>query len=236
MRIGLTTLLVSYGEAAAGLRFWKKQSRIRLTLAIAAWCVGIATVVLLFVLVWNPSFCDSFDQKIKRLAIRVLAGEDEGIPASGIQTVPPWHSALDGSFAPDFSLPTLSGGTCQLSSERGHIVLIDFWGTHCPPCVAELKLVISKLADDASLRDRGLRVWTVDVMDDSDAIRQFMATNHYHFTVISNAGGAVTNRYPTGGIPTTYVIGRDGKVRNVLTDFGPKTDDELRADINAALR
>jgi peroxiredoxin len=194
----------------------------------------MATVVFLVVLLWSPSlreFCDT----VKRAAMRNPADQDERASVSRIQPPPPWHSALEDKLAPDFELPTLAGGTCRISSERGHVILIDFWGTDCPPCVAELKLVISQLADDASLHKKGLRVWTVDAIDDTDTIRKFIAANHYHFTVVSNAGGAVTNRYPTGGIPTTYVIDRDGVVRNVLDGFGPTTEHELRADIDAAL-
>jgi peroxiredoxin len=228
-------ILVAYGAVVAGLQLWHKQSRIRHPLALVAWWVGMATVVFLLVLLWSPSLREFCDQTVKRAAIRNPAAQDEGISASGVQPSPPWHSALEDKLAPDFALPTLTGGTCRISSERGHVILIDFWDTDCPPCVAELKLVISQLADDASLHKKGLRVWTVDAMDDTDTIRKFIAANHYHFTVVSNAGGAVTNRYPIGGIPTTYLIDRDGVVRNVLDGFGPTTDHELRSDIDAAL-
>ncbi len=132
----------------------------------------------------------------------------------------PWRSPLEGKPAPDLALTTLAGAKFRLSDERGHVVLINFWGIACPPCVAELNLFISSLADDAFLHDRGLRVWTVDVMDDTVAIHNFMAANHYHFTVLSN--GTITNAYPGGGIPTTYVIGRDGTVRKVFSGYVPE--------------
>jgi peroxiredoxin len=147
----------------------------------------------------------------------------------------PWHSPLEGKAAPDFSLTTLGGNTCRLSQERGHVVLIDFWATWCPPCRAELKQVISKLADDASLRQRGLRVWAVDLGQNSDEVQKFMRENHYSFDALLDPQQTSTKAFPTAGIPTTYVIGRDGSVHASFQGFDSTVDAKLRAAISAAL-
>jgi peroxiredoxin len=168
-------------------------------------------------------------------ASTVALSDDKSNPSA--QPIPdPWQSPLVGIIAPDFAQPALSGGICQLSRERGHVVVLDFWGSDCPPCLAELKTCIAKLADDTSLRQRGLRVWTVNAMDSQDAIANFMAANQYHFLVVSNSGGAVTNKYSSGGLPTTFLIGRDGIVRKAFAGFDTKTQQDLSNAIEAALK
>jgi thiol-disulfide isomerase/thioredoxin len=123
-----------------------------------------------------------------------------------------------------------------MSQERGHVILIDFWGIECPPCRAELKQTIAELAGNASLHDRGLRVWAINLWDDADSTQKFIHDNHYDFDVLVGPGRALEKLYPLDGIPTTYLIGRDGIVLKSFSGFGTTTDEELRSGIEAALR
>ena len=93
--------------------------------------------------------------------------------------------------------------------------------------------MIAPLADDAALRERGLRVWTINAEEDGDIVRKFMDDNHYHFNVILATQDMIESRYPIEGLPTTYVIDRDGTVRKVFSGYAPE---ELRAEIDAALK
>ena len=145
-------------------------------------------------------------------------------------------AALEHSPAPDFTLMTLSGTTCRLSREKGHVVLLNFWSKDCPPCLVELNQLTSKLADDDSLRQRGLRVWTINVSDDNDATRKFMDQNHYDFTVMFDKMPPPNIRYPRNGCPTTYLIGRDGLIRKVFSGFDAEMEKSIRTEINAALK
>jgi peroxiredoxin len=147
----------------------------------------------------------------------------------------PWQSPLMGKSAPDFSLTSLSGTPFRMSQERGHVVLIDFWGIECPPCRAELKQTISELAGNTSLHDRGFRVWTINAWDDANSTQKFMQDNHYDFNVLLESDGAVEKLYPVHGAPTTYLVGRDGVILKSYSGFGTATDKQLRSDIAAAL-
>jgi cytochrome c biogenesis protein CcmG, thiol:disulfide interchange protein DsbE len=152
---------------------------------------------------------------------------------AAIVTSIPWRSPLEGKPAPDLALTTLAGDTFRMSQERGHVVLINFWATWCPPCKLELKEMIAKLADDTALHERGLRVWTIDGEEDADSVRKFMGENHYDFNVILDPKKVTATRYPIYGIPTTYVIARDGTVRKAFLGYAPE---KLWAEIDAALK
>jgi thiol-disulfide isomerase/thioredoxin len=145
-------------------------------------------------------------------------------------------TALEHKPAPDFTLTTLSGTTCSLSQERGHVVLLDFWFKDCAPCQLELNQLTSKLADDDSLRRRGLRVWTINVADDTDATRKFMDRNHYDFTVMFDRMPPPNIRYPRNGCPATYVMGRDGSIKKVFSGFGEDIEKSIRAEIDFDLK
>jgi peroxiredoxin len=155
---------------------------------------------------------------------------------SAIAAPIPWHSPLETKPAPDFTLTALSGATCSISREKGHVILIDFWETNCPPCQAELKQTIAKLQGDTALHNQGLCVWTINIMDDADATRKFMDENHYDFPVILAPQNMIATLYPVDGTPTTYLIGRDGLIRKSFAGFDAATDLQLRMEIEAALK
>jgi len=46
--------------------------------------------------------------------------------------------SAEGNLLPDFSTDLLNGGDFKLSDHRGHVVILNFWGTTCAPCIAEL--------------------------------------------------------------------------------------------------
>jgi peroxiredoxin len=147
-----------------------------------------------------------------------------------------WQSDLLGKPAPGFTFTTTAGTSSALSQEKGHVVLIDFWGSGCPPCRVELKQSTAALAADPTLRNRGLRVWTIDEDDDAAASKKFMDDNRYNFDVMLDAQGTIWTQYHGYGIPDTFIIGRDGVVRYASAGFGPSIDDQLHAAIESALK
>src|SRR4051812_28787448 len=69
--------------------------------------------------------------------------------------------SLVGKPAPSVNLSTLDHKTASLADERGHVVVMDFWATWCAPCKQGLPN-LQALSDDATLAERGLRVWAVN--------------------------------------------------------------------------
>ena len=120
-----------------------------------------------------------------------------------------------GSRAPDFAAATLDEPprTKTLADYRGQVVLLNVWATWCAPCRIEMPSIDSLHRDYGP---RGLKVVALSVDDahGRDAIRDYAKEYGYAFEILHDPTGETQRRYQTGGVPETYVIGRDGVIRN----------------------
>jgi cytochrome c biogenesis protein CcmG, thiol:disulfide interchange protein DsbE len=115
-----------------------------------------------------------------------------------------------GSEAPAFRLPSLAGGEGDLASKRGKVVLVNFWATWCPPCVAEMPS-LERL--HKALAPEGLAVLTVSTDEDEAELRRFVAEHALTLPVLEDPGGRVAaEQYRTTGYPETFVLDRGGRV------------------------
>jgi len=137
--------------------------------------------------------------------------------------------SLVGMEAPDFTLSDPSGKPVHLRDLRGKVVLVDFWATWCGPCRA-LMPSIQKMHEE--LASKGLVVLGLDVGEDAARVEKFAAAQHYTFRLLLDAEPEVTARYFVQAYPTTFVIGRDGRI--ALHDLGGKPD-ELKSAVLKAL-
>ncbi len=112
--------------------------------------------------------------------------------------------------APDFTLANLKGEQRHLSDYRGKVVLLHFWATWCLPCRTEMP-VIHHLGH--SNAERGLELLCINVdRGNRDGVREFMQDISLNFHTLLDPEGDVRNVYEVRGFPTTYIIGRDGKI------------------------
>jgi peroxiredoxin len=120
------------------------------------------------------------------------------------------YSLRPGSEAPGFRLPALSGGEFDLASQRGKIVVLNFWATWCPPCVAEMPS-LERL--HRALGAEGLSVVTVSADEDEAELRRFVSERALTLPVLKDPGGRVAaSAYRTTGYPETFVLDRDGRL------------------------
>lgn len=136
-----------------------------------------------------------------------------------------------GQKAPALALPGLDGRTISLSDYAGKVVLVDFWATWCPPCREELP-GLEKL--DRAFGPKGFSVLGV-AMDEggAGAVRRFFDGRPVPYPIALDASGDAPAGWDVPGLPTAYLIGRDGSVRREWV--GAKDDDELRAEVEAAV-
>jgi peroxiredoxin len=142
---------------------------------------------------------------------------------------------LEGKVAPDFSLPTLGGGSVTLSEQRGKVVVLDFWATWCAPCRDALPQ-LQAISDEMS--DQPVVVWAMNMDDGKRREQQVSAFTRRHGITLPQIvveGDAVPSSYAVMGIPTTVVIRPDGVVHRVFSGYAPGAEEHVRQAIGEAL-
>jgi peroxiredoxin len=144
-------------------------------------------------------------------ATRVRPQEAAGVsaPREAVATIP---APVVNHPAPDFTLLDLTGAPVQLAELRGQVVLINVWATWCPPCRAEMPAIQTVYEQ---YRERGFTVIAVNIREDADTVRDFMAQNGLTFPALLDGDGAVSNLYQARVYPSSYFVDRAGVVRAV---------------------
>lgn len=111
-------------------------------------------------------------------------------------------------LAPDFRLSGLDGNI-TLSDYRGQYVLINFWATWCPPCIREMPTLH---AYQQAHESDGFTLLAVNVGEDEATARAFIESNNFRFPVALDVNSSVFARYGGDSLPTSFLIGPDGKL------------------------
>ncbi len=111
-----------------------------------------------------------------------------------------------GVAAPDFTLPGLDDEVA-LADFRGKYVLLNFWASWCPPCMAEMP---DLYAYHRQYRDAGFTLLGVNVAEDEATVRAFLAANGFDFPVALDTTGAIYQQYGGAGLPSSFLIGPQG--------------------------
>ena len=135
----------------------------------------------------------------------------------------------EGDAAPDFSLPVLGGdSTRTLSDSHGKVRYLDFWASWCPPCRVSIP-EIAALHEELG----GSRFEVIGINVDerlADALR-FMRRYPVGYENLSDPKGEIAEAYALLGMPTSFVIGAQGRVTLVHVGFKPGDMKAIRAHI-----
>lgn len=136
-----------------------------------------------------------------------------------------------GARAPAFTASTPTGAPIALSDYRGKVVLVDFWATWCPPCVASMP-ALERL--HRAYQGRGFAVLGVDQDPGDEAgVRAFVAAHDLTFPIAMDPG-TIARDYGAYSFPTSYLVDRQGVVRRV--HHGPAVESSLRPEIEDLLQ
>jgi len=136
--------------------------------------------------------------------------------------------------APDFTLSNLGGTQVSLKDYRGKLVFLNFWATWCEPCKKEFP-AMEKLYSD--YQSKGLTILAVSIdVGKEDGVKAFAEQMGATFPVLLSRKGKITDAYWTWGVPTSYLIDRNGNF--IGRAMGPREWDspESRAAIDALLK
>lgn len=145
------------------------------------------------------------------------------------------HSGIVGGggtqSAPDFALQDLNGNTVHLSDLRGKAVVLNFWATWCPPCKEEIPWFIDL---QNKYGPQGLQIVGVS-MDDGgkDAVVPFAKDMGINYKVLLGDSEVADLYGGVHALPTTFYIGRDGKVLEYVPGLIGRR--EMEENIQAAL-
>ncbi len=136
---------------------------------------------------------------------------------------------------PELSLKHL-GGTepvWSLRDERGHVVLLDVWATWCEPCRDSLP-VYNEL--EAQFKDRGLKVFAINVDEDGSQIAKFLSEVKVTVPVLIDPGAMNAEReLHVKLMPTAFLIDRTGHIREVHEGFTEDAKAKYQSEIEALL-
>lgn len=133
----------------------------------------------------------------------------------GIEPPPPPTVAAGTSFqqAPDVQFQTLAGQPFTLGQLRGQVVLLNFWATYCIPCREEIPVLN---AMQHELEARGLKILGASLDDTVADINSYQKEVRKFDYQVLIGGDDAKAKFSAGVLPTTYLIDRDGRIRQKI--------------------
>lgn len=130
--------------------------------------------------------------------------------------------------APEFVLARIDGGTLDLRDLRGKIVLVNFWGTRCAPCIEETPALEAAYTQ---LKDQGVEFVGINLRHQEEvgekgdaAVRDFVNSFGVTYPVVLDADGEISRQYQISPIPTSYFIDAAGNIRYVYVGTLTESD------------
>ena len=140
---------------------------------------------------------------IKHLLPRLLAGLSLFASATLLASAP----------------PVMAGAPLDLSAYKGKVVYLDFWASWCHPCEQSfpyMEQLKSRYGPD------GLVIIAVNVDHSRDRANSFLKRVGSDLTVVYDSEGVLAQRYKVHDMPTSLLIGRDGRIRYTHLGFHPE--------------
>ncbi len=137
---------------------------------------------------------------------------------------------VQSGLAPSIVLPTVSDGIIDINEFQGQIVMVDFWSSWCPPCIAEASDLTStyELYKSKDVEFVGVAIW-----DEESKIRQHMSTFDIDYPNAIDSQGKVAIAYGVRGVPEKFFLDREGKI--VKKYVGPISSETLSSILDGLI-
>ena len=122
-----------------------------------------------------------------------------------------------GTTPPPFLGRTLEARPISMADLRGKVLVVNFWASWCLECRPEMP-TLERLHRELS--PRGLAVLGINAREETDAVRRYAKDLDLTFPLVLDQDGKINAAYGVVGLPTTFLVGRDG--RAVALAIGPR--------------
>lgn len=136
-------------------------------------------------------------------------------------------------FAPDFSFMTNQNQDLSNAALRGKVVLVDFWGTWCPPCRESVPFLRNL---NKKYTGKAFQLVSISSDDDEDVWKTFIKAERMDWPQYLDLQGGVLHSFKVDSFPTFVVLDKDGVIRLRQSGEGPTTEGDLEDAINKYLK
>lgn len=137
-----------------------------------------------------------------------------------------------GDPLPPFTLDDLDGNPHTIGKATGEVVVINFWATWCPPCIAEMP-TLERL--QKAFAGQPLKVLAVNVGDEPYDIALFLRQQPLDLTILLDSRGRTQKPWKMRGLPTTVILDAEGTIRHHVPGQREWDSPEIQAALRALL-
>ncbi|SFE92081.1 Peroxiredoxin [Paenibacillus algorifonticola] len=127
------------------------------------------------------------------------SGESGGVPKVG-------------GTPPEFKLVDLQGNVHQLSDYKGKAIVVNFWGTFCPPCVKEMPEFERQFA---KWQNDGLEILAINLSEDTLTVNNFVHQFELNYPILRDVDRKTERKYGLRSYPTTFFVKPDGTIMDI---------------------
>ncbi|MBL4900087.1 MAG: TlpA family protein disulfide reductase [Colwellia sp.] len=119
-----------------------------------------------------------------------------------------------------------------LAKHKGEVIYLDFWASWCGPCRKSFPWM-NKI--EAKYKQQGFSVISINLDANKDLAAKFLKETPASFTVIYDPKGKIAKHFKIQGMPSSMLIGRDGKIKSRHTGFFTKKISQYQQEIEQLL-
>jgi thiol-disulfide isomerase/thioredoxin len=144
----------------------------------------------------------------------------------------PAATLAQAKMIPDVAAQDAQGTNVKLRGYIGHVVLVDFWASWCPPCKASFP-ALDALSKE--LKPRGVVVLAINVDERRRDADDFLADHPHTMTVLFDPKGTLPAAMNVQGMPSSFVIDKAGSIRFTHMGYTGNIADQYRHEITELL-
>jgi peroxiredoxin len=138
----------------------------------------------------------------------------------------------EGDVYPEFKLADLQGNVHDSSEYAGKPLIINFWGTFCPPCRAEMP-ALQTVYD--KWKDEGVVLIGINLSEDKLSVQNFIRQVGTEFPILLDKNRQVERKFGLKQYPTTFFVYPDGTISEILIG-GPLSEDQIEQQVRRIIQ